>query len=305
MVETVTDQSANLPALPESTALDPSAIESRQASEAQAIEQTPPPPAGDEDGASRLPRAVQKRIDEVISQKKATEQRAQAEIQHWQRIAYEEAQKAEAAAKQRQQMEIDTSQPTLESCGGDLEKYIAATTEWASKKQALALKAQLEEQQRQMRGETDQQRQAEMQRAQQAQAFAAEQRFVMGKIEEGKKQYPDFDKAIMNPDLPKFRDVNPAAYQAILSSERGIDVAYYIAKNPMLAHEIALSPPMQAVMKIGQIEGMFRAGHKVTQAPPPPTQVASVGSGDATTLNDKMSMEEWVARRQKQKRANG
>lgn len=305
MVDAVqaTEQSADLPALPESTALDPSAIEAREL-ESKGNEQTPPQQEDDKE-TKKVVSSVQKRIDELTRARHDTERQAQEQIQHWQRIAWEESQRAQQFAQQRQQMELQSSEPTLEGSGNDFEKYLANRAAWEAKRNQAQFQAQWAAQQQHQQGLAAQQAQQAAMQAQQQQQFLAEQQFVKQKVAEGSKAYKDFEAVVSNPELPVMRSINPAAYHAILQSEKGIDVAYYIAKNPLLAHKIAIAPPMQAVLEIGRIEGMFQAGNRVTNAPAPPSNVTHKGTGEASnTPDDKMSMDEWVAKRNKQIRAS-
>lgn len=124
------------------------------------------------------------------------------------------------------------------------------------------------------------------------------QQFVVSKVQEAKKVYPDFEQAISDPQLPPLRSANPAAYEAILSSEKGIDVAYYLAKNPFEAHRIAMLQPMQAIREVALIEAKFLGGKRVSDAPAPVSTVGSARSSEKSESDE--SMADYVKRRNKE-----
>ena len=82
-----------------------------------------------------------------------------------------------------------------------------------------------------------------------------------------------------------------------MQSERGLDIAYHLGKNPILAAKVAMLPPLQAVLEIGRIEGTLSSGKRVSDAHAPTPQVGSGSSLQKTT--ESMSMEEYVKARNK------
>lgn len=300
-VEHSPDQAQQPEHLPESTALDPSAIEARQIDAAAKKEATPPPQTVD-DESKKVVSSVQKRIDELVRAKHEAERNSKAEVEHYARIAWEKDRELQRLAAERQQLEFKTSEPTLESVGGDVEKFIAARLEWQGKQQSAQLTRQQQEWMAQFGQQAQQQRQAEQAAIAAQQRAQAEEQFIKVKLEEGKKLFPDFDKVVTNPELPPMRAMNPAAFAAIMNSERGHEIAYQIAKDPLLAFKIANADPATGVREIGRLEGMLAAGKKITSAPPPPALVGAGASHQKSA--EEMSMEEFSAWRKKNRRSS-
>lgn len=246
-------------------------------------ETTPQP---DKESAKVLS-SVQKRIDELTRARHDAERNAQAQVEQWQRHAYELDQKLK-------EVTFQNAQPTLENSNNDFEQYVSRLAQWEAQKMTQAMMAQHGQQ-----AQAAAQHQEQINRQQQQ--VLAEQQFVASKIQEGNKVYPDFAKVVTNPELPQLRQMNFPAYQAILESDKGIEVAYYLAKNPLVAHKVALMQPLTAVREIGRIEALFASGKRVSDAPAP---ISTVGSNQTPGGNpEKMPMDEWVKRREKELRS--
>ena len=123
---------------------------------------------------------------------------------------------------------------------------------------------------------------------------------LQAKIAEGTKKYPDFAVKVNDPSLPPLREVNPAAFQAVMESDAGVDVAYYLANNPSDVYALAQMSPMQAIKRVTQLEAMVakQPPSAATLAPRPPSTL----KGSAGTVKDpsKMSTDEWMKWRNKQ-----
>jgi len=148
---------------------------------------------------------------------------------------------------------------------------------------------QWEQRQRQQKAEQEEQyRQAIAQ--ENAQLFA--QRQIEAKV-----KYADYDQVAGNPNL----EITPQMAQIITAQENGPDIAYFLGKNPQLASEIAHADPMTAAIKIGQVIAKLSAQPpKATSAPDP---VTPIGGGSEVPEIDpsKMSMEQYVEWRRKQR----
>ena len=246
-------------------------------------ESTPPPPAPEETEEQKQSKkvlsGVQKRIDELTKQK----YEQQREAQYWKQQAEEAKQLQEALYRK-------ISEPSQNQYQ-DSESYAQAKGEWLAQQRASELFAE------------QQKRQA--QEAQMREQFAAieQQKAVISRaMDEGAKKYPDFVEAINTPGLPNLGQDNPAALQAIMESEYGIDVAYHLAKNPLEAIRIANLPPLKAVKEIARLETRFE-GKKTSSAPPP---VPSIGNNEkAQRSDDELSVDEWMARRDKSLKRKG
>lgn len=103
----------------------------------------------------------------------------------------------------------------------------------------------------------------------------------------------------------------------IMDSDIGPNLAYYLAKHPDEAYQIASSHPAMQGRQLAMLETTLKSelskqAKKASSAPPPPKgKVAGKEPGFATNpaepASDKMSDAEWLARREAQlaKRRNG
>lgn len=157
-------------------------------------------------------------------------------------------------------------------------------------------------------------RKAETVREQKSQEEAANKAFQakVEKFEQGKETVrqanPDFDEA-----LAEFDDVpiNPAIRAALVESDMGAEIAYYLAKNPE-AFEQLNAPTVDfvhAMKAFGKIEAKIEASKtspvdiaavKTSNAPPPIKPVAK-GKSAGTGYSDDMSFEDFQVWERKQK----
>lgn len=107
---------------------------------------------------------------------------------------------------------------------------------------------------------------------------------------EASSRYEDFEGVAFDPSVPLTRDVA----RAIMTSEKGPDLAYYLGSHPDEARAIAsMGDPLHRAMALGRIEAKLVAPKpkKATAAPAP---VKPVRSADKSSKNpDDMSPEEW------------
>lgn len=80
-------------------------------------------------------------------------------------------------------------------------------------------------------------------------------------------KYADFEEVVGGSDAP----VTPSMSQAIVESDHGADIAYYLAQHPDEARRIAQLSPIRQVAEVGKLEIKVSAPppKQVTQAPPP------------------------------------
>lgn len=127
-------------------------------------------------------------------------------------------------------------------------------------------------------------------RAQEEQRLASE---FAGKQEDARKRYADYDD-VLNVTIAT---IPPHLEAAMLRSEHGADILYYLAKNPAEAARLGTMHPNSALVALGKVEGTIEANKKrapkVSGAPAPFTPVGSRTSGGAPDLN-KMSMAEFA-----------
>ena len=108
---------------------------------------------------------------------------------------------------------------------------------------------------------------------------------------------PDFDEVVFEMGFPK----SEVMTNAILDSEVGPQVAYYLANNPDEAEKIAELPPISALRAIGRLEAKFEAPPKKKAAAngthataagvkkaaaPPPAPIEPVRGGTSKTVKD-------------------
>jgi hypothetical protein len=216
--------------------------------------------------------------------------RAEERINALTREKYEAQKQAETLHRQMQEMQqylqqqqqpqptVDDSFPTLDQYGYDENQYRQAVLQWNQQ-------------------QTERQRQQQEQQArayQEQQRHIAEQQTLQQALLKGQQKYPDFLAKVNDPSLPPLREMNQAAFQAIMESDTGVDVAYYLANNPQEVYEFASLNPVQAIRKVAQIEAKLAAKPVASKQPPAPPSKAK-GSAEAVKDSSKMSTAEWMA----------
>lgn len=241
--------------------------EAEDKGEEEEPEQDEDSPSSEDDSPAEPPKkkGVQKRIDELTAEKYAEKRRAEALEAELQR--YREQAKPETP---------DVGpKPKLEDFGYDEDKYNAAIEQYYSKKSA----AEFEARQRQ-----------EMTWKQQQEWTQKQSRTLA----QGAATYADFDQVVSQ--VP----ISPTAAEAIVISEKGADVAYFLGKNPGEAARINSLPPIQQVYELARIESRLSAPQpkpKTTSAPDP---VPTVGGRERVSKSpDKMSYAEYKAARER------
>jgi len=126
---------------------------------------------------------------------------------------------------------------------------------------------------------------AEAERAQ-WQAEQARRSAFLAKVEEARERMPDFDQVFAA--VP----VSDVAADLIADSEKAAEIAYYLGKNPDLAHRIHRMPPHLQGAEIARIEARVSAAptvRKVSKAPPPVATLngqAAAGAKDPASMTD-------------------
>lgn len=123
------------------------------------------------------------------------------------------------------------------------------------------------------------------------------------KIDAAAERIPDLRQKIFDPSLP----ISTFAVDFIAESDRGAEVAYYLASNPAEARRIYALPATQQAIELARIEARIQVGsqvRKVSQAPPPPP---TVGGGSSPGPKDPADMtqeeyNEWYRQRMKGRR---
>lgn len=232
-------------------------------------------PKPEEKKEDHIPKGVQKRIDRAVREK----YEAQAEA----KMLKERLDRIEQNLQQnnRQDRPIDNSEPMIDNFD-DFDKYVAAKAGWIASNKI---------------NETLQERER---RSAEERVAAAHYKAVEGwqqRVEQATAELPDFEEVLSSSDVP----MSDFMRDAIIDSDLGPKVAYWLANNPDEAKKIASMSPLATVKAIGRLEerleSQAKAPKKPTSAPAPLTPVG----GKASVSKDpgKMSDAEYLEWRKK------
>lgn len=113
--------------------------------------------------------------------------------------------------------------------------------------------------------------------------------------ETARDKYADFDEVI-NQDIP----ITTAMQQAIMESDMGPDVAYYLGTHPEEAERISKLSHARQLLEMGKLEIKASEPKKPSSAPAPIDPVKPNGNLYDPSPNEKDSDEVWMAKRRKQ-----
>lgn len=137
-------------------------------------------------------------------------------------------------------------------------------------------------------------------------AMQARHEAFVRRTQEVRMAHPDFDDAVYEAsDIP----TPPALQQAILTSEKGPEIMYSLAKNRAELARLVALPPFEQVREIGRLEAKLASGATPPKprpgakpaAPAPITPVTSRGPTSVKRVED-MSYEEYSAWRNGQRK---
>lgn len=214
-------------------------------------------------------KGVQKRLDEITRQRYEAERRAEQERQerlYWQRKAMGEDKPVTTTPQNK---------PTVDQYGS-YEEYLEALSDW---KVESRLSAEREEYQRRAREQETYQKQTTYQE----------------RVNKALDKYEDYaDVAHGNHWSP-----TEAMTDAILESDMGPDIAYYLGSNPDEAVRISRLSPQAQYRELGKLEAKLSApkSEKPTSAPPPIEPSGSRAKADKAP--HEMSPSEFKAWREK------
>lgn len=119
-------------------------------------------------------------------------------------------------------------------------------------------------------------------------------------LSEGTTKYKDFADKLKRDPSQGGPAISTVMAEAMIESDLGIDVAYYLATNPAEAAKIAKLPPVSQARAVWELEGKVKDQRKpaMSKAPPPVKPVR--GSSGNTKPVSEMSMSEYAAYRQRQ-----
>lgn len=261
---------ANLQQAAEVQAPDTAAQQTGTAPETQSDVDTTEQAKQGDDEDHRVPKGVQKRIDRLTQEK----YRLRAELDVLRQ------QQQPQASQQRQQTEQAAQAPKLEQYAS-IEEYLDALADHKAAQKTDKFFREREAKESASKQQSEQARLHE--------GFTKQ-------TEQARQAYDDFDDVVDNPDLP----ISPAMAEAIMRSQNGADVAYYLGKNPDEAIRLANLDPFSAAVEIGRIAATVvrPQARKASNAPAP---IQPVGNR-ATPVQDpeKMSADEWLKWRNSQ-----
>lgn len=264
--------------MPEETpAVSESPTESVEATEQPADD------TGEQESTEKKSRGgFQARIDKLTWEKNQRER----EAEYWRQRAMETAKPAEPPKPP----EPPPTMPTLESVGYDEAKYQAALVEFARAEARRETEAIL------------------TRREQEAQQRAKEQSFRQREANVRAK-YDDYES------VAYYAPLSDTVVEMVKESEEGPELAYYLGKNPEIAKTISQLPERAAARELGRIEQKLAMQREtaakpvaapkpqVSEAPPPPPKIEAVEPDTRKSIyDDSMSVDEWMALRNKQVR---
>lgn len=239
--EVVVDEVIDQP-IPEQT-VDDSATDTEQGEGEQEVKEKPAEPA--------IPKGVQRRIDRAVRQKYEAEARA--------KMLEERLTALEQYQRQSPQVQnsIDNSEPKIENFD-DFDSFVAAKAEWIA---ARKIEETLTDRERRQMADRES-------RARQELSLAWQKR-----VSEATVELPDFEDVIASSEVPMTGQMQ----QAIMESDVGPKLAYYLATNPDEAIQISKMSPVGAIRALGRIEERLssRPVKKSTSAPEPVKPVGS------------------------------
>lgn len=266
-------------------------VEGKKPEESAPLDTPEPDPAASD--APKKAQGVQKRIDELTSNWREAERRAESERQEKLRLLALVEKGGKPEERPVVNEDPEPQRPAREAFG-TIDEYVAALADYADAKSSWSSRHAV------------------------ADALAAEkQKVEQGQIEEGQKQardayakrvekateeFPDYKAVAESPDVL----VSVPMAHAILHSEHGPKIAYHLGKNPEEAKRISLlSPPVQ-LMEMGLLVARISAPAAKAEPAPAPQQKPAVSAapkpikpletkGDqAEKTPENMSTEEYI-----------
>jgi hypothetical protein len=210
---------------------------------------------------------VRKRIDKIVWQR----EEARREAEHWKKMA-------QTKAPETKQESVDPNRPDVNDPRfKSYDEYTEALADW--KVQGHIKRAQEEFSQRTQRERMD-----------------GALKVFNDRVEKTREKYPDYD------DLFERAPISEAMAPTILESDKGPELAVYLAKNPDVARKLYNLGPREAARELGKIEAKLDdllQPKVVSDAKPPLSPVKP--KGDLPDgLDDKIDIKVWMKRRNKQ-----
>jgi hypothetical protein len=271
--------------------LDAETVE--EAEEATASEETTAEEGeGEEEAKAEVEEGSDGEAEEAESEKPGEEQSARfKELAYRRRVIEREAREvregtrqlaerlAVLEAKDKPPKQPDQARPPKQEDYDDWQKFSDALVDYKFDQRMAEMNQQTAVQQRQAKAE-------------QAQAAAVTK--AQSLAEQGREAFEDFDEVVFETEWPQ----TDTMVAAILESDLGEKVSYYLASNPKEAEKISRMSPVKQAKAIGALEGTLSAPpkKKVTKAKAP-VKAAGGDSAGSRKLSyeeiDKLPLEEF------------
>lgn len=240
------------------------------------------------DGPKKPAKGVQKRLDELVRQREEERRRADA-LQEMLAKALEGVKQPQQAPKQPE-AEAEPVRPSRADYADDDSWQAALVTYAEQKAQSVAKQVVAQT----IQAERESARQQELVKQQQAVQEAYKER-----VKKVSSEIPDYQAVAERADV----QVSIPMAHAILMSEEGPRLQYYLGQNPEEAKRISGLNPVQQLVEIGRLEAKLAKPAEpkavVSAAPKPPTPHTPKGEQSRKSPEEE-SMEEYAARRQKE-----
>lgn len=260
------------PVIETEAAADESADQQTE-SEHEEIEQPEEKPKRDSGFQRRIKELVEERNQERLERQKITQQLTEA-------LKGRESPKQEMSLPKAAEEIVP---PKIEDFDS-YEKYQDARADWAADRRLRQFQAEQAQQQAQAR---------------QQEAIANQQRQVIeqhGKLQsmtsEGEKKYPDFYEKVF-PGEGKTVPISEAVGHALLESDKGIDLMYYLSTNKAEAERIAKLSVTRQLVEIGKLENSLPTIQK-SKAPAPINPIGGKKAAATAAPRDDDDMDTWV-----------
>lgn len=225
---------------------------------------------------------TQAELDEIVEKRLARERRKIERIERQREIEDAERRGRESALQQNQSPQNDG--PPKREDFESLEDYLEAKADWK-------VEQKLAERERAQSEKAREQEAAK--RHQEVESTWSE------RVEKAHETYADFDDVVVrNSDLA----ISDTMAAAIKASEDGVDLAYYLGKNPGEAARIAKLGAVAQVLELGRLSATMKAQEKpVSKAAPPVEPVRGQSRSERSIYDaDQMTTEQWIKMRNKQ-----
>lgn len=233
---------------------------------------TPPEP--------KKPHWSQRRIDELTREK----YEAQAQIQK-----LIETLAGKQPAEPQRQAPAASGAPNIKDFA-DYGEYLGAQARWSARQEFAQM-----EQARTARQTEERSQQEAANRQKEVQGAATKWRSMTGL---GEQKYPDFYEKVHSDQVP----ITPVVAEAIVSSDAGHEIAYYLGTHLEDAARIAGLSPVNQVREIGKLEA--RLSQSAKSNAPAPISPLNGGKQPATDApKDTEDMDTWVKKREAQLRS--